>query len=114
MNGENVRIVVSSRVRLARNYHDLPFSNEGNPENAELCISRARQGLEGVAGHVDLFREGGPPLVLGMGAEAREPEGEHGESQQRQEEGEPRQREVGREFQEGAEEAAHGSAMRGG
>ncbi|MDD3411878.1 MAG: ATP--guanido phosphotransferase, partial [Eubacteriales bacterium] len=38
-------IVVSSRVRLARNYHDLPFSNLNNPANAQLCIDRARQAL---------------------------------------------------------------------
>ena len=39
-------IVVSSRVRLARNYFDLPFSNLNNPTNAQLCIDRARQGLD--------------------------------------------------------------------
>jgi protein arginine kinase len=50
VNGENAQIVVSSRVRLARNYHDLPFDNTGNANNAELCVSRARQGLEGVSG----------------------------------------------------------------
>ena len=50
MNTGNAHIVVSSRVRLARNYHDLPFDNGGNRENAELCVCRARQGLEGVAG----------------------------------------------------------------
>ncbi|NLI22542.1 MAG: ATP--guanido phosphotransferase [Clostridiales bacterium] len=42
-------IVVSSRVRLARNYHDLPFSNVDHPENAQLCIDRARQALEGIS-----------------------------------------------------------------
>ena len=31
MKQENVQVVVSSRVRLARNYHDLPFSNEHSP-----------------------------------------------------------------------------------
>lgn len=50
MSSQNAQIVVSCRVRLARNYHDLPFSNESNPANAELCVCRARQGLEGVAG----------------------------------------------------------------
>ena len=39
------QIVVSSRVRLARNYHDLPFSNLENRENAKLCVARATQAL---------------------------------------------------------------------
>ena len=44
---ENTRqIAVTSRVRLARNYHDLPFSNLNNPANAQLCIDRAKQALE--------------------------------------------------------------------
>lgn len=59
MSDTNEDIVVSSRVRLARNYHDLPFSNAQNPENAQLCINRARQAL-GAAdaaeqGHYNLF-----------------------------------------------------------
>lgn len=33
--------VVSGRVRLARNYYDLPFSNLDHPENAKACIDRA-------------------------------------------------------------------------
>ena len=36
-------VVISSRVRLARNYHDLPFSNLKNPANAQICIDRARE-----------------------------------------------------------------------
>lgn len=39
-------VIVSDRVRLARNYHDLPFSNVKSPENALLCIARAREALE--------------------------------------------------------------------
>lgn len=35
-------VVISSRVRLARNYYDLPFSNLKNPVNAQVCIDRAR------------------------------------------------------------------------
>lgn len=35
-------IVVSSRVRLARNFCDLPFSNLRNPQNAASCIERTR------------------------------------------------------------------------
>ena len=50
MNGENAHIVVSSRVRLARNYHDLPFNNQSSPKNAGLCVDRARRGREGLAG----------------------------------------------------------------
>lgn len=38
-------VVISSRVRLARNYYDLPFSNAGNPENADICIDRATSAL---------------------------------------------------------------------
>ena len=35
--------VLSSRVRLARNYDDLPFRTEG--ENAEACIRRTTEAL---------------------------------------------------------------------
>ena len=45
MSTKDNQIVVSSRVRLARNYHDLPFSNLGNPEHARLCIDRAQTAL---------------------------------------------------------------------
>jgi len=46
MNNLSHNVIVSGRVRLARNYHDLPFSAQNKPENALLCISRAREGLE--------------------------------------------------------------------
>lgn len=36
-------VIVSSRVRLARNYQDLPFALSG--EKAQLCVDRARQAL---------------------------------------------------------------------
>ena len=39
-------IVLTSRVRLARNYFDLPFSNARRPENSQLCVSRAREAFE--------------------------------------------------------------------
>ncbi len=39
------QIVVSSRVRLARNYYDLPFSNVNRPDNARLCVERAQKAL---------------------------------------------------------------------
>jgi len=38
-------IVVSSRIRLARNYFDLPFSNVTHSENAKTCITRASSAL---------------------------------------------------------------------
>lgn len=34
-------VVVSGRVRLARNYPDLPFASGGDPANAQACIDRA-------------------------------------------------------------------------
>ena len=40
-------IALSSRVRLARNYHDLPFSNLNNPQNAQTCIDRVRTAFSG-------------------------------------------------------------------
>ena len=42
-------VLVSDRVRLARNYHDLPFSTAREPESALLCIQRAREAMESVA-----------------------------------------------------------------
>ena len=36
-------VIVSSRVRLARNYQDLPFALSG--EKAQLCVDRACQAL---------------------------------------------------------------------
>ncbi|MEG2604883.1 MAG: ATP--guanido phosphotransferase [Clostridia bacterium] len=39
-------VVISGRVRLARNYYDLPFSNLKAPENARLCVERAKQAME--------------------------------------------------------------------
>lgn len=38
-------VVVSGRIRLARNYHDLPFSTAENLENAAACIKRACDAL---------------------------------------------------------------------
>lgn len=40
-------VVLSGRVRLARNYHDLPFSNVRSPESALICVERARKAMEG-------------------------------------------------------------------
>ena len=38
-------IVVSSRVRLARNYADLPFRGKMNPEQSEACVQRTLDAL---------------------------------------------------------------------
>ena len=38
-------IVVSSRVRLARNYQDLPFRGRISPQQAEECIQRTLSAL---------------------------------------------------------------------
>ena len=38
-------IAVSGRIRLARNYPDLPFSSMERPEDAESCIQRACQAM---------------------------------------------------------------------
>ena len=38
-------IAVSGRIRLARNYPDLPFSSKERPEDAESCIQRASQAM---------------------------------------------------------------------
>jgi len=57
MNAQNDQIVVTSRVRLARNYHDLPFSNIDSPTNAQLCIDRAKKALDifPAADHFSLY-----------------------------------------------------------
>ena len=38
-------VVVSGRIRLARNYYDLPFSSREHPENAKVCVERACDAL---------------------------------------------------------------------
>ena len=37
--------VLSSRVRLARNYEDLPFDTARKPEEAATCIARTANAL---------------------------------------------------------------------
>ena len=51
-------IVLSSRVRLARNYVDLPFDLASEPEQAETCILRTLSALRqaGLAEQYDLLR----------------------------------------------------------
>ena len=40
------QIVLSSRVRLARNYEDLPFDVADKPESAAMCIARTTNALK--------------------------------------------------------------------
>ncbi|MCH5287727.1 MAG: ATP--guanido phosphotransferase [Christensenellaceae bacterium] len=47
-------IVISSRVRLARNYDDLPFDVAQRPEYAAMCIARTTNALN-IAGAGDGF-----------------------------------------------------------
>lgn len=49
-------VVVSGRVRLARNYQDLPFSCTEQPDKAQLCIERACQALEEAPDAYRLYR----------------------------------------------------------
>ena len=42
----NHQIVLSSRVRLARNYEDLPFDVAGKPDSAAMCIARTTNALK--------------------------------------------------------------------
>ena len=38
-------VVLSSRVRLARNYSDLPFDSADHEENADRCVNRTANAL---------------------------------------------------------------------
>ena len=50
-------VVVSGRIRLARNYADLPFSRPGKNPHAELCIERAVSAMQEACGdHYNLCR----------------------------------------------------------
>ena len=51
-------IVLSSRVRLARNFEDIPFDVSNSPEFAAVCISRTVNALKaaGVDKGFELFR----------------------------------------------------------
>ena len=59
-------VIVSGRVRLARNYHDLPFSNLKNPENAVICTARAREAMERQQEEYTLFQLNAMPQVERM------------------------------------------------
>ena len=54
----NNQIVMSSRVRLARNYADLPFNAAEKPEEAAVCIARTTNALtlSGERDHYNLIR----------------------------------------------------------
>ena len=56
-------VVVSDRVRLARNYHDLPFSTVKSPENALLCTARARQAMEALEDEYTLYQLNAMPQL---------------------------------------------------
>ena len=49
-------VIVSGRVRLARNYFDLPFSVQKKPENALTCVCRARDALSELAQSYTLYQ----------------------------------------------------------
>lgn len=56
MNQQEQAVVVSGRIRLARNYHDLPFSVLKSPENAGLCILRAQRAMEDTEQEYTLYQ----------------------------------------------------------
>lgn len=49
-------VVLSGRVRLARNYQDLPFSKPGESENAKLCVHRAVAAMQDASDERYLLR----------------------------------------------------------
>lgn len=51
-------VILSSQVRLARNYEDLPFDLSQRPTQAESCVMRTVNALEnaGMMGDYDLIR----------------------------------------------------------
>lgn len=57
------KVIVSGRVRLARNYHDLPFSTLDHPENALICMSRAREAMERENEEYTLYQLNAMPQV---------------------------------------------------
>lgn len=59
-------VIVSGRVRLARNYHDLPFSTLKNEENAQLCIQRAVEAMDQVEDEYTLYQMNEMPQVERM------------------------------------------------
>lgn len=66
MSDAHQSVIVSGRVRLARNYHDLPFSNLKSPENALLCIMRARDAMEQMPEEYTLYQLNAMPQTERM------------------------------------------------
>ena len=59
-------VIVSGRVRLARNYHDLPFSTGKNEEHALLCVQRAVEAMQQEADEYTLYQMNEMPQVERM------------------------------------------------
>ena len=50
MENAEMGVVVSGRVRLARNYADLPFTTHGDSPQAQACIERAVEAMQDAPG----------------------------------------------------------------
>lgn len=50
----NHAMVLSSRVRLARNYQDLPFDAAAKPDCAAMCIARTTNAMT-ISGEAEGF-----------------------------------------------------------
>lgn len=50
MENTEMKVVVSGRVRLARNYADLPFTTHGESPQSQACIDRAVAAMEEAPG----------------------------------------------------------------
>lgn len=48
MSGSEMKVVLSGRIRLARNYADLPFPRIGETTHAKTCIERAVAAMQDV------------------------------------------------------------------
>jgi len=56
-------VVLSGRVRLARNYHDLPFASAKDPQSAKACIERASRAFEAAEEEYTLYQMDEMPQV---------------------------------------------------
>lgn len=56
MDDDSRTVVLSGRVRLARNYFDLPFPNRLNAEGARLCRERAAEAMTSEGGDYRVLR----------------------------------------------------------
>lgn len=66
MSETNQSVILSGRVRLARNYHDLPFFALKNPANALACIDRAREAMAQETNEYTLYQLNAMPQVERM------------------------------------------------